>query len=288
MPAAFAYDRPASIDDALALLHAHGADAKLLAGGQSLLPLMKLRLARPDRLIDIGRLELQGTRRLDDGGLAIGALTTYAALLGDAGAMACALLGDAVPRIGDAQVRNLGTVGGGVAHADPASDMPAILLALGVELLVRSAERGTRTIPITAFFEGPFQTALEPDELLIEIRIPGASGSYGSAYAAIEQPASGYAIAGVAAVVGSTAGDGVLDDVRIAVTGVGDHPYRAAGLEAALRGSRLERAEVAGAAALVTSGIDVGGDIHADREYRAAMAAVMARRAIEQARARVA
>jgi aerobic carbon-monoxide dehydrogenase medium subunit len=290
IPAAFAYDRAASVDEALDLLVTHGAEAKLIAGGQSLLPLMKLRLARQERLIDIGRIEsLRGVRETPDGRLAIGALTTYAQLLDDARVTALALMADALPRIADVQVRNRGTIGGAIAHADPAADMPALLLALEAEVVVRSAPRGERLVPILEFFEGAFATALAPDELLTEIRLPSPSGSYGSAYQMLEQPASGFAIAGVAAVIGQTGStaDGTFDDVRVAVTGVGDTPYRATSVENALRGTNLGSAAIGSAVASICEGIDVQGDIHADSTYRAAMAGVMARRALEAARARL-
>jgi len=297
IPAAFDYERASTLDEALELLATHGADAKIIAGGQSLLPLMKLRLARPDRLIDIGRIaSLRGVRRLPDGRLGIGALTSYAQLLDDPEVMDLALMADALPRIADLQVRNRGTIGGAIAHADPAADMPALLLALEVEVVARSATRGERTIPIATFFEGAFSTALAPDELLTEIRLPSPSGSYGSAYRMLEQQASGFAIAGVAAVVGRTgagAGNGVddrarsIDDVRVAVTGVGDMPYRAITVEEALRGTGLTDSAVGAAVADITRGISVQGDIHADQAYRTAMVEVMARRALSAARDRL-
>jgi len=290
IPAAFAYSRASSVDEALALLTKHGADAKIIAGGQSLLPLMKLRLARPDRLIDIGRIDsLRGVRELPDGRLAIGSLTTYAQLLDDTTVMRLALLADALPRIADVQVRNRGTIGGAIAHADPAADIPAVLLALDAEVVVRSAERGERSVSIGDFFDGAFSTALAPDELLIEIRVPSPSGSYGSAYRMLEQPASGFAIAGVAVVIGQTGSgaDAPVDDIRVAVTGVGDLPYRATSVENALRGARLGTAAIASAVASICDGIAVQSDIHADRAYRSAMAGVMARRALEAARERL-
>ena len=199
IPAAFAYQRPASIEEALAII---GSDpgAKVLAGGQSLLPLLKLRLGSAETLVDIGRLPgLRGVRQLDDGRLAIGALTTYAELL-ESPAAEYGLLRDALPHIGDVQVRNLGTIGGSIAHADPASDLPACLLALEAELVIRSAG-GERTTPVNGFFEGAFTTGLEAGEILTEIRIPGRRDDAASAYATLEQPASGYATVGVAAVV---------------------------------------------------------------------------------------
>ena len=273
---AFAYARPATLDEALSLLADHVADTKVLAGGQSLIPLLKLRLAHPDRLIDIGRLsELRGVCRLDDGGLAVGALTTYAELMAS-DARHYALLADALPEIGDVQVRNRGTVGGSLAHADPSSDLPACLLALGAEVVLRS-RRGVRTVPVDGFFAGPFQSGIEPDELLTEIRLPAPREDAGSAYASLTQPASGYSMVGVAAVVFAGGGAG------IGITGVGDHPYRAGAVEAALSAG----ASPAEAAAHAADGITVAGDIHADPGYRRAMATVYTRRAIETARARL-
>jgi aerobic carbon-monoxide dehydrogenase medium subunit len=289
IPAAFAYQRAASLEEALGLLGEHGPETKVIAGGQSLLPLMKLRLAQPERLIDIGRLdELKGIRRLDDGRLGIGALTTYDELLREPEATAYTLMAEALPTIADVQVRNRGTIGGAVAHADPASDMPAVLLVLDADFVVRS-HRGERTIPATAFFLGPFATALEADELLVEIRLPASSGRYGSAYRSIEQPASGYAIAGVAAILGhrfGILGSSVIDDVRVAVTGVAGHPYRATAVEAALMETDCSRDRIKAAAAKVVEGVEVNSDIHADREYRAAVAVVLAGRALDAARAR--
>jgi carbon-monoxide dehydrogenase medium subunit len=292
IPAAFAYDRASAVDEALGLLMEHGADAKIIAGGQSLLPLMKLRLARPDRLIDIGRIDsLRGVRQTADGRLAIGALTTYAQLLEDRSVMGLALMADALPQIADVQVRNRGTIGGAIAHADPAADMPALLLALDADVVARSAHRGERTIPIGEFFDGAFSTALAADELLIEIRVMSPSGSYGSAYRMLEQPASGFAIAGVAVVVGRTgSGNGAedtVDHVRVGVTGVGDMPYRATSVENALRGTKLGSAAIGSAVASICEGVTVQSDIHADRAYRSAMAGVMARRALEAARERL-
>jgi aerobic carbon-monoxide dehydrogenase medium subunit len=273
---AFAYARPATLDEALALLADHGPETEVLAGGQSLIPLLKLRLAHPDRLIDIGRLsELRGVCRLDDGGLAVGALTTYAELMAS-DARYYGVLADALPEIGDVQVRNRGTVGGSLAHADPSSDLPACLLALGAEVVLLS-RRGARTVPVDGFFAGPFQSGIEPDELLTEIRLPAPRDDAGSAYASLTQPASGYSMVGVAAVVfeGGSAG--------IGITGVGEHPYRARAVEAALAAG----ATSAEAAAHAADGVTVAGDIHADPAYRRAMAIVYTRRAIEAARARL-
>jgi carbon-monoxide dehydrogenase medium subunit len=282
IPAAFDYVRARSLDDALARLAASAGSAKAIAGGQSLLPLMKLRLARPETLVDIGRLaELRGVRKLADGRVAVGALTTYDEMMADETLGHYGLLKDALPNIGDVQVRNRGTIGGSIAHADPASDMPAILLALDAEIVARSA-RGERSIPATSFFEGAFATALEPDELITEIRLPGGRDDAGSAYRAIEQPASGYSIAGVAAVIGAHDGKG-WRFCAVGITGVGEHPYRASGVEAAVTSG----ASIEDAAGHACDGIAVASDIHADREYRAHVATVQVRRALEAAIARL-
>jgi carbon-monoxide dehydrogenase medium subunit len=252
IPAAFEYERATSLDEAL---------------------------------VDIGRLPgLRGVRRLDDGRLAIGALTTYAELL-ESPAKEYGVLRDALPHIGDVQVRNLGTVGGAIVHADPALDLPACLLALDAELVIRSS-RGERTTPLNGFLEGAFTTGLQPGEILTEVRVLGPRDDAGSAYATLQQPASGYALVGVAAVIFEN-GSGGIAGANIAVTGVGEIAYRATAVEAALAGSDGSPASIAAAAAHATDGVDVSSDIHADREYRTAMAAVYTRRAIESALARL-
>jgi carbon-monoxide dehydrogenase medium subunit len=284
IPAAFDYTRPASLDEALGLIGSGGS--KVIAGGQSLLPLLKLRLASVDRLVDIGRLgELKGVRSLPDGRLAVGALTTYAELL-DSPAQHYGLLRDALPTIGDVQVRNRGTVGGAIAHADPASDLPACLLALDVEVVVRSA-RGERTIPIMEFFQDSFQTSIADDELLTEVRLPGPRDDAGSAYASLEQPASGYAIVGVAAVVARPSASAAISFATVAITGVGPVAYRATEVEGDLIGSDGSAEAIAHAASHATDGVTVNADIHADAEYRAAMAGIYTVRAIEAALARL-
>lgn len=284
IPAAFGYQRPSTLDEAIRLIASDGG-AKILAGGHSLLPLLKLRLGAAEMLIDIGRLsELKGVRQLPDGRLAVGAMTTYRELA-ESPARHYGLLGDALPGIGDVQVRNRGTVGGAIAHADPASDLPACLLALDAEVVARSV-KGERTIPIDGFFEGPFETSLHAGEIVTEIRLPGPRADAGSAYASLEQPASHYAMVGVAAVVFIGEGRRIVS-ANVALTGVGDHAYRARGVEAALAGSDGTSAAIEAAASHATDGIEVAGDIHADRAYRTAMAAVYTRRAIETALARL-
>ncbi len=277
IPAAFDYQRPASLAEALKIIAADEG-AKVLAGGQSLLPLLKLRIASADRLVDIGRLtELRGLRDLPDGGYEVGALTTYADIL--AGTK-LSWVADAVEHIGDVQVRNRGTVGGSIAHCDPSSDLPAVALALDYSAVVRSG-RGERVVALDGFFEGPFQTAMEPDELLVAIRRgPLPDGAMG-AYRKLAQPASGYSIVGVAAVVALSGGS--ISHARVALTGVGDVPYRAKAVEDALVGTDGSADAVSVAAEHAADGQTVNGDIHADREYRTRMAVVYTRRAIEGA-----
>jgi aerobic carbon-monoxide dehydrogenase medium subunit len=283
IPAAFDYQRAATLEEALGLVGSTGT--KVIAGGMSLLPLMKLRLASPDRLVDIGRLrELKGVRKLDDGRLAIGSLTTYSELA-ESPARHYGLIRDALPDIGDVQVRNRGTVGGSVAHCDPASDLPAVLLALEAEIVARS-KRGEKVYPADGFFLGAFETALAEDELITEIRLIGARDDAGSAFVSMTQKASGYSIVGVAAVVIKEGGDAITR-AGIALTGVGNAPYRAKAVESALVGTTGDAATIAAASAHATDGVTVTGDIHADAEYRTAMAAVYTKRAIEAALGRL-
>lgn len=274
--AAFTYQRASSLDDALAALA--GGDAKVIAGGMSILPLMKLRLASPDKLVDIGRLsELKGITATADGGLEIGALATYADILASTSlpiAIQC------ITGIGDIQVRNRGTVGGSISHADPASDLPALGLALDYSVVLRSS-RGERTVPMDGFFQGAFQTGIESDEILVRIVRGPLPAGIGGSYQKMEHPASGYSIVGVAAVIASTGGS--VTHARVALTGVGEVAYRAKAVEAALMGSDGSPAAVTAAAQHATDGQTVNGDIHANRDYRARMAVVYTRRAIEAA-----
>ena len=276
IPAAFGYRRATSLDDALAALA--GGDAKVLAGGMSLLPLMKLRLAQPTTLVDIGRLaELKGSGATGDGGFWVGALTTYADILETT---QLDFARDCILGIGDVQVRNRGTVGGAISHADPASDLPALGLALDYSVVLRSS-RGERTVPLDGFFSGAFQTGIAPDEILVKIvRGPLPAGAGGS-YQKMEHPASGYSIVGVCAVIASSGGS--ITHARVALTGVGEVAYRATGVEAALLAGDGSAAAVSAAAEHATEGQTVNGDIHADRDYRARMAVVYTRRAIEAA-----
>jgi aerobic carbon-monoxide dehydrogenase medium subunit len=275
IPAAFEYTRPASLDEAIAAI---GGGGKVIAGGQSILPLLKLRVAATDRLIDIGRIaELKGYRKLPDGGVEIGALTTYAEWQA---ATTMPSVAEAIDLIGDVQVRNRGTVGGSIAHADPASDAPAIALAFGGSAVLRGPG-GERVVPLDGFFEGPFTTGIRDDEILVAIRRGPVPEGAGFAYRKLAQPASGYSMVGVAALIAMSGG--TISHAGIGVTGVHEHPYRAEDVEAALVGTDGSEAAIVAAAAHVTDGVDINSDIHADAAYRAAMAVVYTRRAIEGA-----
>ena len=278
IPAPFEYVRPPDLDGVLRALSDHEGDAKILSGGYSLLPLLKLRLAAADKLVDIGRLdELKGYRPQPDGGLEMGALTTYADWQA---ATTFPGVAEAIDHIADVQVRNRGTIGGSIAHADPASDFPAIALAFEGSAVLRGPG-GERVVPLDGFFEGPFQTQIQPNEILVAIRRGPVPQGAGFAYAKLAQPASGYSIVGIAAVVVKTGGS--ITHARIGVTGVHEHPYRAHDVESALEGSDGSADAIAAAAAHVTDDAEAGSDIHADAEYRAAMAVVYTRRAIEAA-----
>jgi len=275
IPASFGYTRAASLSDAVAAV---GGGAKILAGGQSLLPLLKLRLASADQLIDIGRIaELKGYRHTADGGVEIGALTTYAEWQA---ATDLPEVAEAIGLIADVQVRNRGTVGGAIAHADPASDATAIALAFEGHAVLRGPG-GERVVPLDGFFEGPFQTGIHPDEVLVAIRRGPLRPGTKFAYRKLAQKASGYPIVGIAATI--VAEGGTIAHAAIGVTGVHEHAYRAEDVEKALIGSDGSPAAVAAAAAHVNDEVEVNSDIHADAEYRAAMAVVYTRRAIEDA-----
>ena len=275
IPASFGYTRAASLSDAVAAV---GGGAKILAGGQSLLPLLKLRLASADQLIDIGRIaELKGYRHTDDGGVEIGALTTYTEWQA---ATDLPEVAEAIGLIADVQVRNRGTVGGAIAHADPASDATAIALAFEGNAVLRGPG-GERVVPLDGFFEGPFQTGIHPDEILVAIRRGPLRPGTKFAYRKLAQKASGYPIVGIAATI--VAEGGTITHAAIGVTGVHEHAYRAEDVEKALIGSDGSPAAVAAAAAHVNDEVEVNSDIHADAEYRAAMAVVYTRRAIEDA-----
>lgn len=277
IPASFEYVRAKSVKDAL---KAMGKNAKVIAGGHSLLPLLKFRLAQPDTLIDIGRLrELQGVKKAG-GGVRIGAATTYRALLESKELAALyPVIAEVTEQIGDLQVRNAGTIGGGLAHADPAADMPPVMLVLDATFVLQS-KAGRRSVPARKFFKGPFATSLRPTELLTEIRLPAPPKGAGMAYASFEQAASGYALAGAAALV--AVAKGKITRADLAFTGLADTPFLAPAT-AQLVGTAGDAAlieQVAGAAA---AGVEANEDIHASAEYRRQLGTLAARRALSQA-----
>jgi len=279
-PTEFQYFAPTSVAEAISLLQQHGDEAKILAGGHSLLPAMKLRLAQPGILVDIGKIaELKGVTV--NGGVSIGALTTYRMLEESAELRAaCPVILDTVALIGDAQVRNRGTIGGSLAHADPAADLPAVILALGATLSAQGPN-GTRDINADDMFTEMLTTALEPNEVLTKISLPRIGKGEGAAYAKLIQPASRYAIVGVAAYVKLDGGN--VAAARIAVTGAGPKATRQAAAESALVGSAGDEAAVAAASDKAGEGMDFLGDIHASEEYRRAMVKVYTRRALTSA-----
>ena len=284
----FDYYRAGSVAEAGQLLAQHPG-AKLLAGGHSLIPLLKLRLAAPPAVIDIGRVAELGGIAADGDGLRIGALATHAEIAGsDAVREHAAALAEAAGQIGDPAVRNRGTIGGNVAHADPASDLPAVLVALGATLSV-AAEGGERSIDAGDFFTGVMMTSLGEDELLTSVRIPSAAGR-GTAYVKFGHPASRYAVIGVAASVsvGGTAGGSVCTDASVAIGGLVPGPVRCAAVEEALKGRAPSGEALAAASAAVAQdlGGDVLGDVFASADYRRAVAPVYVERAVAAAAGR--
>jgi carbon-monoxide dehydrogenase medium subunit len=276
----FEYAKPATLAEALSLL-ADGS-AKPLAGGMSLIPMMKLRLAAPEKLIDLAGVPGLATIAESGGTIRIGAMATHHAietspvLLGK-----CPLIAETAANIGDVQIRNTGTLGGAAAHADPSADYPAALLALEAKFLVAS-QNGTRTVDVQDLFVDALSTSLEPGELIQEIQLPVDDAAVGTCYKKVFQPASGYATVGIAVRVRKTGGK--ITFARIGVTGLASKAFRAAAVEDAL----LAGKSVADAATLVTNGVDANTDIHASSSYRKHLAQVTTHRAIDAALARIA
>lgn len=282
IPAAFDYIAPKNLSEALRALSENGEDGKLLAGGHSLLPLLKLRLAAPKLLIDLGRIS--GLNAISQQGdhIVIGAMAThYQVESSDLIKKKCPLLTQTAAVIGDVQVRNRGTIGGSLAHADPSADWPAAILALGAEFRVTGA-KGGRRIKAEDFFLGPMTTGIQANEILTEIRVPIAARRSGSAYLKAPQQASGFAIVGVAVSI-RTDGKGRCEEIGVGVTGLADKPFRARGVEAQLGGNKLTAKLIESGAARVADGIEPLEDIHANAQYRAHLARVYASRALQAA-----
>ncbi len=281
-PASFGYVAARSVEEATELLTKHGEEAKLLAGGHSLIPAMKLGLAAPRYLIDLGHVPGLSSVRVDGESLAIGALTVHADVASsEIVRQRLSGLAEAASVIGDVQVRNRGTIGGSVAHADPAADFPVILSALNASFVLVSPS-GKRTVPADDFFIDFFTTALVPNEVLTEIRVPLPASGAGTAYAKLGHPASGYVVVSAGVLVNRDA-SGRCASARVAIGGLGSGPRRAKATEAALQGQRLTPEIIAAAAAKAAEGTDPDGDTYASADYKRHVATIYARRAIESA-----
>lgn len=284
--AQFDYQAPATLDEALSLLAADPDGAKVLAGGHSLIPAMKLRLAQPQLLIDIARIKSLAYIREEGDQILIGATTTHYQLeSSDLLKNICPLLPACAGAIGDVQVRNKGTIGGSLAHSDPAGDWPAAALALGAELVLKGPN-GERTVKADSFFIDLLTTDIQPGEILREIRFKKPSGRFGQAYQKVPHPASGYAVVGVAVHLALN-DDGSCSAAGVGVTGVSTKAFRAQGVESALAGSSLDDQAIAAAAAKVCDGINATNDLYASSDYRRHLAEVHTRRAIKAALASV-
>ena len=286
IPTQFDYEAPATLEEAVALLASDLDGAKVLAGGHSLIPAMKLRLAQPQLLVDLARIKSLSYIREEGDQILIGATTTHYQLeSSDLLKTICPLLPMCAASIGDVQVRNKGTIGGSIAHSDPAGDWPAAVLALDADLVLVGTS-GERTVKAENFFVDLLTTDLQPGEILREIRVHKPNGRFGHAYQKVPHPASGFAVVGVAVNL-VLDDDGSCKSAGIGITGVGVKAYRAKGVEAALAGSNLDDNAVANAVTHVCDGVDPNADLYASSDYRCHLAQVHTRRAIHAAKARV-
>jgi carbon-monoxide dehydrogenase medium subunit len=285
IPADFDYIAAKSLDEALSLLAKHKDDAKLLAGGHSLLPAMKLRLAQPKVLIDLGKIKDLSYIKEEGGQIRIGAMTTHFQIeTSDLLRRACLLFPETASNVGDMQVRNKGTIGGSLAHSDPAADWPAAVLAVGAEIIV-AGQKAERTIKADQFFVDLLTTALQPGEVLKEIRFAVPTGRVGQAYLKVRHPASGFAVVGVAVNL-ALDGSGKCQSAGVGVTGVSPKAYRATGVEKAVQGKQLDAKILAAAADHAADGVQANSDLFASGEYRKHLAEVYTRRALETAASR--
>ena len=286
-PAPFYYHCPRSLDDTLALLHElQEDDAKVLAGGQSLVPMLNMRLARVKNLIDINRISEMDYVRVVDGSLAIGALTRHRTLERSAEvASRVPLMAEALPEVGDRQVRFRGTVGGSLAHADPAAELPTIATALDAEMII-GRHGARRSVTATDFFQSVLTTVLEPDELLLEIRFPAPPPHSGHAFLELSRQRGTFAIVSAAAVVSLE--EGRISSARLALGGVGVTPFRARAAEESLRGQTPGAEAFAEAGRLAAGETDPSSDVHGSDQYRKEMASLYAQRALDLAARRAA
>src|SRR5438477_5185337 len=282
IPAGFDYHAPATLSEAVALLSKYGEGAKVLSGGQSLLPLLKLRLGHAEHLVDIGRIPGLEYIKEEGGMLRIGGRTRESTLeQSELIRSRYPILHDTVRVIADPLVRNMATVGGNLAHGDPANDHPAAMLALGAQV-VAVGGKGERRIPIASFFTGPFETALEPDEILTEIRVPVPPAGSGGAYVKMERKVGDFATAAVAAQV-TLAASGVCESAGIGLTNVGLTPIQASRAEAALKGKRPDEAAIAEAARLAAEAAQPTDDLRGPAEYKKDLVRVLTTRALRRA-----
>ncbi len=282
IPTAFEYFAPTTLAEASSLLAKYRDEAKLLAGGHSLLPVMKLRLAEPKYLIDLGGIKDLSYIREEGCGLVIGAMTTYYMLeSSDLVKRHAPILAEAAAEVADLQVRNMGTIGGSLSHADPAGDLSPAILALGAQIIANT-RRASRNISVDRFFVDLLTTALKPTEILTEIKIPALPPRTGTSYKKFHNKASHYAIVGMAAVV-TLDSSGVCQQARIAVTGAGPKAVRARSAERILKGKKLDDSVIRRAAKRASAGIDFMGDIHASEEYRAHLTNIYTQRAVSEA-----
>jgi carbon-monoxide dehydrogenase medium subunit len=274
IPQTFEYSAPSTLAEALQLLES--GDTKILAGGMSLIPLMKLRLAQPEHVVDLGRVPELNNITASAGTVNIGAMATHHEVATSAAVRGqCPLLAEAAASIGDPQIRNMGTIGGSIAHADPAADYPAALLALDAQVRIASA-KGERTVTAEEFFVDAFSTAIEPGEIVVEVQVSAEAQGEGYKYEKVEHPASGFAVVGVAVRIQKSAGKITL--ARVAVTGLSGRAFRAHNVEQALEAGNVETA-----AANLGEGIEPNSDMYASGEYRLHLARIHAARAIAAA-----
>ncbi|MEP6760615.1 MAG: xanthine dehydrogenase family protein subunit M [Sporichthyaceae bacterium] len=276
IPAEFDYVRAGSVDEAVAALAEHGDDAKVMAGGQSLIPLLRLRLAYPDVVVDVGRVtEMTGVRE-DGDALVIGAMTTHHDVIhSDLIRQHCGLLAAATETVADPAVRHRGTFGGALAHADPAGDLPAVALALEAQMVV-AGSGGRRTVPASEFFVDYLQTAIEPDELLVEVRVPKLGEGWGFRYEKFHRVAQSWAIVGVAAAVRRSNGN--IAEARVGLTNMGSTPVRASAVEQALAGAGTDG--ISAATEHAAEGTSAPSDLNGKADYREHLARVLTRRAV--------
>ncbi len=278
IPTNFEYVRAGSVQEAVALLEQHGDGARLLAGGHSLIPAMKLRLSEVGTLVDVSGIKELSEIRVDGDKLHVGALTTHRSVeLSEVVQKHCPVLAEAAAKIGDPQVRNRGTIGGSLAHADPAADYPALVLALGAEITAEG-KSGSRTIAADDFFQGLFETALEEGEMITRVTFPTLKKGTGAAYEKCPHPASRFAVVGVAAWVAVDGGK--CTEARVGVTGAADSAFRASDVEQALTGKPLDEKTISDATANVADPAELLSDLAASAEYRAHLCSVLAKRAL--------